>query len=168
MNRSKPSERLILRWWTVGPALLLLLLGAGVLLLSPRTSEMPLVTIYMAQDCVECRRWASHLGRRGFRTVMGSPTEHESVRRQLRLPPGFGGPLIAKVDGMYVSGFVPAREVHLLVGRRLGDAVIGVAVRGKPAGAPGVNTVIPKPYTVFAILPGGMMRPIRNYNDPLH
>lgn len=167
LSRRKRQERWFRRLQIAAAALFL---GAvvGIFGLAPRHSERPLVTVYMKDDCEECRRWASHLEKHGFRTVLGDPAEQSAVWQDFQMPPGFGGPVVATVDGLYVSGFVPAREVHLLIRRRLGSSVIGVAVRGKPAGAPGVRAGIPQSYTVFAVLPGGLMRPVRTYNDPLH
>lgn len=145
----------------------LALLGsvAAVVCLSPREADKPLVTIYMPSDCADCRRWANYLKRRGFRTTFGNPADINGVRRRFKLSSGIGGPHIATVDGMLISGFVPAREIHLLASRSLGSKIVGVVVHGKPPGAPGVQAAIPQPYTVFAIFPEGMMRPIGRYND---
>lgn len=140
---------------------------AAVLMLAPEEAGRPVVTVYPSPGCAECARWITYLNQRGFQAVAGLEAQREEVRRAVPLPAGFHGQAIATVDGRFVSGFVPAREIHQLVRGHLGPRVIGVAVRDGShlpwrsvlAGSGGL--------TVFAVLPRGLLRPVKVYHHGL-
>jgi hypothetical protein len=136
--------------------------------LSPRTADKPMVNIYMPENCAECVRWVKYLERRGFRTTTSTFTDVREHSVQCKVPVRFQAPLCATVGGFILGGFVPAHEIHLLVDHKFGRLVKGLVVSGKPPGAPGIPTAVPKPFTVYALLSGGMLRPVSTYNDPLH
>ena len=137
---------------------------SGVYALAPKEASKPLVTVYASAGCEECERWIEYLNRHGFRAVEGPADLRDHLRRELRLPASFQSPAVAGVNGLYVSGFVPAREIHKLLRGELGKKVLGVAVRH--------GSVLPwKPVamasqglTVFAVIPGGMLRPAKVYH----
>lgn len=155
------------RWLVAVSALLSLSVGLAIFQIAPRHSDKPLMTVYASNDCDECLRWMKHVQARGFRTEL-SLNEASEVKQRAKISASLAAPVLATVDEFVVYGFVPAREIHLLVERRLGESVTGVLVPGRPAGAPGVRAAIPEPYTVYAVLPRGMLRPIRTYNEPAH
>lgn len=136
----------------------------SVLLLRPDPRDEPVVTIFMPSGCRDCQRWFDYMEQHGFQSRAGRPEDLLQLRRQLRLPSGFDAPLLATVNGRFVSGFVPAREVHALARGQLGSKVIGVAVHRSSAVPWNRPSMSAQGVTVFAVLPGGMMRPVRTYH----
>lgn len=136
----------------------------GVLALAPSASARLLVTVYPALDCVECGHWMKYLNDHGFRAVAAPPARRSEIHQALRLPPGFRGPVVTIVNGLTISGFVPAREIHRLIEGELGKKVIGVAVRDGSAGPWKPVKMTSQGVTVFAVLPGGMLRPVQVYH----
>lgn len=51
---------------------------------------------------------------------------------------------------------------------RLGKSIKGLVVRGVPLGVRGITRGRPASYTVYALYNGGLLRPIKTYNDSLH
>lgn len=124
--------------------------------------------IYVAERCAECGRWAEEVARRGFNTIMEDPSELRAVQARLGVRLGRRAPVVAVLDDYVVEGFVPAREIHLLLNGQLGRSIKGLVVPGIPSGVPGITGGRPEPYTVYAVYDGGLMRPIRTYNDLPH
>lgn len=130
--------------------------------IAPR--EEPLVTVYMQPDCSSCRRWMEYLNARGFRTEIGKKSDWAAVRARFRLAPGFRGAHTAVVDGLFVEGQVPAGDIHSVLQLRGHVHIRGLVVPGLPRGSPGVDSVFPEPYTVFAVQSSGLMRPFAVHN----
>src|SRR3990170_2284050 len=90
----------------------LVAIGGSLVLIAPAWYERPLVTVYMKPDCDSCRRWTRHLHASGFRIQAGLEEEWTDVRRSVRIPPGFDAPHHAIVQGLFIAGYVPARDIH--------------------------------------------------------
>jgi hypothetical protein len=115
-------------------------------------------------DCMECGSWIKYLNDHGFRAVAAPPARRSEIHRALRLPPGFQSSVVTSANGLSVVGFVPAREIHRLVRGGLGKKVIGVAVRNGSAAPWATTKRTSQVVTVFAVLPGGMLRPVQVYH----
>lgn len=72
----------------------------------------PLMTVYMRDDCESCLRWMRHLEARGFRTELGNQSDWQAVRVRFNLTPEFRSSHTAVVDGLFIEGPVPARDIH--------------------------------------------------------
>lgn len=140
------------------------ILVIGVVALSPEASDKPVVTVHGPVDCRDCEQWIEYLNRRGFRAVSGSAGRGEELRRGLRLPAGFRNSVVATVDGFMICGFVPAHEIHQLVRGELGNKIIGVAVRDGSLPPWKPVAMASRGLTVFVLLPGGVLRPVRVYH----
>lgn len=138
-------------------------MAAVVLPIAPRTK--PLVTVYMPSDCDTCRRWMNHLAARGFRTRLGDVSQWRAVRAEFALPPGSLSSHTAVVDGMFIEGPVPPREIHLALAWRAQYHIRGLVVPGVPRGSPGRESFLPQPYTVFAVREGGIIQPLAEHDQ---
>lgn len=136
--------------------------------MQPDSADKPIVTVYMQERCDHCREWTAYLSRLGFRISLGDFADWEAERMQCKVPRAFSIPMTATVNGFCVHGFVPANQIHALLNRRFDQSVSGLLVPGMPHGAPGIAVGLPEPFTVYALLPYGLLRPIAVYNDPLH
>jgi hypothetical protein len=137
-------------------------IAVGLLSIAPRTK--PLVTIYMPSDCGTCLRWMEHLTARGFRTEIGDMSEWSAVRAEFALPAGSLSSHTAVVEGMFIEGPVPAREIHLALEWRATYHIRGLVVPGVPRGSPGRESFLPQHYTVFAVRDGGTIQPFAEHD----
>jgi len=109
-----------------------------------------------------------YLENHGFRTTVASNAEWDRMQRQVTSLPPVRASALATVDGLFVQGFAPAHDIHLLVRHKLGNSVIGIAARGVPPEAAGNPDAIRVSYTVFAVLQGGLLEPIPDYGETTH
>lgn len=165
-NRRQPVTRRTIVLLNTCFAVVMLVAVLAVFYLAPEDSDKPLVKVHAPPSCVECQDWMEHLRRRGLRVISGTPEEGEHIRRELRLPPGFSTTVVASVGGHHISGLVPVREIHQLIRREAGRGVIGVAVRAGPDSPWKPAAIASQGLTVFAVLPGGMLRPLTVYHGP--
>jgi hypothetical protein len=101
-----------------------------------------------------------YLAERGFRTQRGDATDWSAVRAQFALPTDSLSSHTAVVDGMFIEGPVPAREIHLALAWREQFHIRGLVVPGVPRGSPGNEAFLPQPYTVFVVRDGGKIQPL--------
>jgi hypothetical protein len=138
-------------------------IAAVVLPIAPQ--RHPLVTVYMPSDCGTCRRWMEYLAARGFRTQLGDLSQWPAVRERFALPPGSLSSHTAVVEGMFIEGPVPAREIHLALAWRDQYHIRGLFVPGVPRGSPGRDSLLPQPYTVFVVRDGGRIQPLVEHDN---
>lgn len=155
-------------WLLVAAGTIFAVLAWIVMAISPASQDKPHVTVYMQRGCETCLEWVSYLNRHGFRATVGEQSKWEEIRSQVRLPPSFRAPHTALVEGLFIEGHVPAREIHKVLQSRPASGVKGLVVAGTPAGAPGVNAALPEPYTVFLVHESGLMKPVAHYNHARH
>jgi len=168
LSRRQREDRCAARQRLAAGVLLFLGVSAGVFFLSPRSSEQPLLTVYSPEQCGECRRWMGYLETHGFRTAVASSAEWDDLQRHVPSLPPVRVSAVAMVNGLFVQGFAPAHDIHLLLRHKLGNSVIGIAARGVPPEAAGNPDAIRVSYTVFAVFPGGLLKPISDYNETSH
>ncbi len=70
------------------------------------------------------------------------------------------------MQGLFVEGPVPAADIRRMLEHHRG--VLGVVVPGAPEGAPGLDTALPVPFTVYLVRSAGLMQPLHTYNHPMH
>jgi hypothetical protein len=143
-------------------------MGGSLALIAPAWHERPLVTVYMKSDCDSCGRWTRHLDASGFRTRAGLEGEWAAVRRSARIPPGFDAPVHAIVQGLFIAGYVPARDIHRALNSAQRQAIRGLLLPGAPPGAPGIEATLKQPYVVFAMDANGLLRPWATHNHVDH
>jgi hypothetical protein len=143
-------------------------IGGLLVLIAPAWHERPLVTVYMKPDCDSCRRWTRHLHASGFRIQAGLEEEWTAVRRRVRIPPEFDAPHHAIVQGLFIAGYVPARDIHRALSSPERQAIRGLLLPGAPPGAPGIETALKQPYVVFAMDANGLLRQWATHNHLDH
>lgn len=143
-------------------------MGGLLVLMAPAWHERPLVTVYMKPNCDSCRRWTRHLRARGFRIQAGLEEEWAAVRPSVRIPPGFDAPHHAIVQGLFIAGYVPARDIHRALSSPERQGIRGLLLPGAPPGAPGIEAALKQPYVVFAMDANGLLRPWATHNHVDH
>lgn len=84
-------------------------------------------------------------------------------RRMAKIPENLGACHTAMVQGYAIEGHVPARELKRLLAQR--PKARGLAVRGMPAGSPGMTqTPHRDTFDVVLVLPDGSEKLYARYN----
>jgi hypothetical protein len=90
-----------------------------------------------------------HLRANGFEVREENTADLAPIKRRLQVPDALQGCHTAVVGAYVVEGHVPADLIQRLLRER--PAVLGLAVPGMPAGAPGMETpgLAPERYDVL-------------------
>lgn len=92
--------------------------------------------VYRDPNCGCCKAWISHLRDNGLQVNDHVENDMAAVKERLGVPHRLGSCHTAVIDGKFVEGHVPARDVLRL--RERAD-LIGAAVPGMPIGSPGME-----------------------------
>lgn len=92
--------------------------------------------VYRDPNCGCCKAWISHLRDNGLQVNDHVENDMVAVKERLGVPHRLGSCHTAVIDGKFVEGHVPARDVLRL--RERAD-LIGAAVPGMPIGSPGME-----------------------------
>lgn len=101
-----------------------------------QAAEPLLIDVHRDANCGCCKAWISHLETNGFTVRDHVEPDMVAVKRQLGVPYRLGSCHTAVIDGKFVEGHVPAREVLRL---HQSPDLLGAAVPGMPAGSPGME-----------------------------
>jgi len=120
-----------------------------------RDPALPGITVYKTESCGCCKLWVRHLTESGFAVQVTNVANLNAVKQRVGVPYGLGSCHTAEVDGYFVEGHVPARDIKRLLRDR--PRAKGLAVPGMPIGSPGME--VPsgqvRPYDVLLIAPDG-------------
>lgn len=94
------------------------------------------VDVYRDPNCGCCKAWISHLRDNGLQVNDHVENDMAAVKERLGVPHRLGSCHTGVIDGKFVEGHVPARDVLRL--RERAD-LIGAAVPGMPIGSPGME-----------------------------
>lgn len=92
--------------------------------------------VYRDPNCGCCKAWISHLRDNGLQVNDHVENNMAAVKERLGVPHRLGSCHTGVIDGKFVEGHVPARDVLRL--RERAD-LIGAAVPGMPIGSPGME-----------------------------
>lgn len=92
--------------------------------------------VYRDPNCGCCKAWISHLRDNGLQVNDHEENDMAAVKERLGVPHRLGSCHTGVIDGKFVEGHVPARDVLRL--RERAD-LIGAAVPGMPIGSPGME-----------------------------
>ncbi|WP_107328875.1 DUF411 domain-containing protein [Metapseudomonas otitidis] len=92
--------------------------------------------VYRDPNCGCCKAWISHIRDNGLQVNDHVENDMAAVKERLGVPHRLGSCHTGVIDGKFVEGHVPARDVLRL--RERAD-LIGAAVPGMPIGSPGME-----------------------------
>jgi hypothetical protein len=96
------------------------------------------LTVYKDPSCGCCTKWVEHLHAEGLRPVVHDRQDMDALKDSLGVPAALRSCHTAVAGRYVIEGHVPAADVKRLVARAPRD-VVGLAVPGMPAGAPGME-----------------------------
>ncbi len=134
------------RWRVLVVGILLVVVLAGC----STQSDTPVVMVYKSPTCGCCEGWIEHMRANGFQVGVQNVDNVATIKKRFGVPADLMSCHTAIVDGYVVEGHVPAKEVQRLLSER--PAILGIAVPGMPAGAPGMESpnTAPQPFEVVA------------------
>lgn len=138
-----------------------LLLPAGLLLAaSINAAESPVIDVHRDANCGCCKDWIGHLEANGFKVRDHVETDMTAVKQRLGVPPRLASCHTGVIDGRFVEGHVPAKDIFKLRERQ---DLLGLAVPGMPHGSPGMETGRVDAYEVIGLDKAGQEQVIQRY-----
>lgn len=136
MNETRISRREML-------ACLASSIAAGLALgtLLPSTAHAgaaPAITVYKDPSCGCCTKWVEHLRAAGLEPTVRDRSDMDALKDSLGVPVSLRSCHTAVAGKFVIEGHVPAADLRRLVSRAP-KGVLGIAVPGMPAGAPGME-----------------------------
>lgn len=95
------------------------------------------IEVFRNPSCGCCTAWVKHLQAAGFAVRVNEVSDAAAVRRRFRMPERFASCHTALAGDYVLEGHVPAADVERLLAER--PNLLGLAVPGMPAGAPGME-----------------------------
>lgn len=142
-------------------SLALLVLAGGFS--AVRAEPLPEVVVHKDPNCGCCGKWVEHLQAEGFQVKVVQSQDMTEVKRRLGMPDKLGSCHTAQVGGYLIEGHVPASSIKRLLREK--PALMGLAVPGMPAGAPGMEVPDGKkdPYDVVAFDKAGTTKTYQSF-----
>lgn len=138
------------------------LLPLAALLFSAAAQAAEPITMDVHRDinCGCCKDWISHLEANGIQVNDLVEDDMIAVKQRLGVPPRLASCHTGVIDGKFVEGHVPARDVLALQGR---PDLLGAAVPGMPHGSPGMETGRVDAYQVIGLGKDGRESVLADY-----
>jgi hypothetical protein len=128
---------------------------AALLFAEPVTMD-----VHRDANCGCCKAWISHLQDNGIKVNDLVETDMSAVKQRLGVPPRLASCHTGVIDGKFVEGHVPARDILALQGR---PDLLGAAVPGMPHGSPGMETGVQHAYQVIGLGRDGKEQVLADY-----
>ncbi len=138
----------------------LLPLAALLLASAAQAAEPVVMDVHRDANCGCCKAWISHLEDNGIQVNDHVETDMSAVKQRLGVPPRLASCHTGVIDGKFVEGHVPARDVLALQGRK---DLLGAAVPGMPHGSPGMETGRVDAYQVIGVGQNGQEQVLADY-----
>jgi hypothetical protein len=116
--------------------------------------------VHRDANCGCCKAWISHLQDNGIQVNDHVESDMSAVKQRLGVPPRLASCHTGVIDGKFVEGHVPARDILALQGR---PDLLGAAVPGMPHGSPGMETGRVDAYQVIGLGKNGKESVLADY-----
>jgi hypothetical protein len=107
------------------------------------------ITVYKSPTCGCCTRWVDHLEDSGFKVIVKQRTNMAPIKADFCVKPKFQSCHTATIDGYFIEGHVPAKDIQSLLEEK--PTISGLSVPGMPMGSPGMEGERVDRYQVMAI-----------------
>ncbi len=117
----------------------------GVRLANAQTK--PPLVVYKDAGCDCCSKWVEHMQKQGYK-VSVTDAVMAPIKQKYKVPPKLQSCHTTVVGSYVIEGHVPASDLAKLLTQKP-KGVVGLAVPGMPASAPGMDMMPFRPYTVL-------------------
>lgn len=100
-------------------------------------AQLPRAVVHKSATCGCCEAWVEHLRKAGFEVTVQNTTELNAVKQRAGVPAHMASCHTAEIDGYFVEGHVPVKDIERLLAQR--PQAKGLAVPGMPIGSPGME-----------------------------
>ena len=138
----------------------LLPLAALILAGTAQAADPLSMDVHRDANCGCCKAWISHLEANGIRVNDHVEDDMSAFKQRLGVPPRLASCHTGVIDGKFVEGHVPARDILALQGR---PDLLGAAVPGMPHGSPGMETGRVDAYRVIGLGRDGQEHVLADY-----
>ena len=111
------------------------------------------ILVFATPSCACCHAWIGHLADNGFDPTSELVVDVTPLKKRYGVPKNLWSCHTAVVDGYVVEGHVPADLIQKMLSERPGIA--GLAARGMPNGAPGMERATKDRYEIVAFARSG-------------
>ena len=119
------------------------------------------IMVYKSPTCGCCNKWVKHLEENGFKVKTQDMKKVETIKDQLGIKGNFRSCHTAKINGYFVEGHVPAKDIKRMLREK--PDIKGLAVPGMPMGSPGMEGHRKDRYSVIAIDKGDSYKVYSTY-----
>lgn len=109
---------------------------------------LPKITVYKSPSCGCCTAWVDYMRNNDFVVESVDLATLSDLKILHHVMPELQSCHTALVDGYVIEGHVPADDVKRLLEEK--PEVVGLTAPGMPNQSPGMNSIIPKNYTVYS------------------
>ncbi len=136
-------------------------LAGFTLLATAHADQQRTIDVHRDANCGCCTEWMTHMEDNGFKIRDHVETDMRSVKQRLGVSSQLASCHTAVIDGKFIEGHVPAKDVEALIKR---DDLLGLAVPGMPIGSPGMEMGDRKDaYQVIGLSKGGKHQVVAEY-----
>ena len=126
---------------------------AMISLVSCRSADSVMITVYKSPTCGCCVKWVDHLEAGGLAVEAIDVENLAWIKKENGVPARLHSCHTALVDGYVIEGHVPVEDILRLLEER--PDIAGLAVTRMPIGSPGMEGPNPEPYDVLAFTKQG-------------
>lgn len=108
------------------------------------------VLVQKNPGCGCCDIWADHLREHGFTVEITENPDIYDLKEQTGIPTSLYSCHTAQVDGYFIEGHVPAKDILALL-RLKPQNIKGLSVPGMPRGSPGMEHPQPQSFDTIAV-----------------
>ncbi len=112
--------------------------------------KVPQITVYKSPTCGCCNKWIKHLETNGFKVKAHNKKDMRTIKQKADIKPELQSCHTAFIDGYYIEGHVPAKDIKRLLKEQPKDTA-GLTVPGMPMGSPGMEGHRKDPYIVIKV-----------------
>lgn len=129
-----------------------------------------LVHVYYQESCSNTEAWAAHMDQAGFKTKLHKVDNVTEMKDKYHVPLELRGCHTAIYDGFVIEGHVPAQSLTHFYNAEIAkkSGLLGLAVKGYPAGGAGLEGGYPEVYDVYVFDKEGNVSVYEKFNQNFH
>jgi hypothetical protein len=124
----------------------------------------PPLVVYKDAGCECCERWVEQMQKQGHKVTV-TDAVMGPIKQKYKVPPKLQSCHTTLMGTYVIEGHVPASDMAKLLAQKP-KGVIGLAVPGMPASAPGMDQVPFQPYTVLTFDALGVTTVFARHDKP--
>lgn len=131
------------------PAILAFGVALSLAVPAAQAQQEKAAVMYKAESCGCCAGHADHLRANGYKVRVVALSDVAPIKKKHGVPERFLSCHTLEVGGYVVEGHVPAKIIDKLLAEK--PKIIGIALPGMPAGAPGMGGDKTEPLKVYEL-----------------